>query len=494
MNTYREKIRMPRAARSTSSRGGRTPTDLALTGLATRQTGSSTLGSSTQNQSIGSSTQNQLIGSSTQKLQKQTSKSPIETSKQTKSDYAIPIHTLLAFQEQGLVSLPNKTWADIADEEEEQESLELIIKNLKNKSVQINPKPINQADQGTSHTQFHNNQNPQFQYISKPKFIDVIQMEPEFWDNNPYKVPSKIFPSGFHFQPLAYNKTQQFYEFILVDSDSISIKHYKDAKDASNITHSTIQILKVLTPSSYGQNPNKTKKFSQAYDPIGYNYWDYIQAWTYIFWKQNKVNKHSWLIYFKTGVNYTFPNWFLQWWDYFGPIHQILPSEVQEGFQVFNKRFNKDIDNLPIELSFFSRMSLTWIFSWQYKYGQNSNTNVLPILQKQAFVKWWPRFDFSNATAENVTIWFKNNPNYLQVADPETCRFLNQKSRITAALAAASSEDDFVDSLEDVLALIKKEKGKQNQDLPSSSSSMADSLPNEEDCYAIYSPINLADD
>lgn len=61
------------------------------------------------------------------------------------------------------------------------------------------------------------------------------------------------------------------------------------------------------------------------------------------------------------------------WRDYFGPIHRIFPSEVQEEFQVFNKRFKKDLDNLPIELNFFAKFSLTWIFSWQYKYGLSSN-------------------------------------------------------------------------------------------------------------------------
>ncbi|RHN59804.1 hypothetical protein MtrunA17_Chr4g0018211 [Medicago truncatula] len=67
------------------------------------------------------------------------------------------------------------------------------------------------------------------------------------------------------------------------------------------------------------------------------------------------------------------PTKLVPWQEYFGPIHQIFPSEVQEEFQVFNKRFKKDLDNLPIELNFFAKFSLTWIFSWQYKYGQSSN-------------------------------------------------------------------------------------------------------------------------
>jgi len=129
---------------------------------------------------------------------------------------------------------------------------------------------------------------------------------------------------------------------------------------------------------------------------------------------------------------------------------------------------------------------------------QNLDQKVLPMLQRQAFVKWWPRFDTTKAMGESVTIWFKNNPNFLQVADPETCKFLNQKARITVALATASSEDDFVENLQDVLKLVKQDKeskkGKNKQDLPFCSSSTSDSCSNEDDCYRIYSPINLTDD
>jgi ribosomal protein L15E len=76
-----------------------------------------------------------------------------------------------------------------------------------------------------------------------------------------------IFPLKFHYQPLAFDKTKKFYEFILVDSYSIFIKHYKDAKDASNITHSTVLILKVLKSASFGLNANNKIKM-QVFDPI----------------------------------------------------------------------------------------------------------------------------------------------------------------------------------------------------------------------------------
>ena len=52
------------------------------------------------------------------------------------------------------------------------------------------------------------------------------------------------------------------------DSNSVSIKHFKDFKDPSLNTHSTIQILKVTQPRQFGSNLNQTKKFYVPFDPI----------------------------------------------------------------------------------------------------------------------------------------------------------------------------------------------------------------------------------
>ena len=165
-------------------------------------------------------------------------------------------------------------------------------------------------------------------------------MELEYWDKNPFKATVKAFPSGFHFKPIAINKTRTFYEFILIDSNSVSIKHFKDPNDPLLNTHSTIQILKVLQPRQFGPNLNEVKKLSVPFDLRGYTYWDYMDAGNKIFWHQNKNYKHSWLIYFKTNTIYNLLNWFLQWWHFFGPIPKIFLEQVQQGFAQFNKMFN----------------------------------------------------------------------------------------------------------------------------------------------------------
>ncbi|XLU63745.1 hypothetical protein S245_022954, partial [Arachis hypogaea] len=287
VNICREIIKgkMPKKATLASVRGR--GIRLALPGPSKKSGSSTPTGSSTQQPSpitqepTGSSTQitKNVVESSTQPPSSQ-------TAKQTKADYAFPIQTLLALQDAGLTKLHKKSWADICDSSDEDEidltklisqmaTQKIICNDPKGKTIaQTMPPQSNQTQ--PANTQFKQPST----YISKNKFSSVLLMEPEFWEKSPFKVIPKVFPPGFHFRPTALNKTRQFYEFILVDSDSVSIKHYKDPKDATNITHSTIQILKVLTPNQFGKNPNNTKKFSNPYDPIGYSYWDYMDAWT----------------------------------------------------------------------------------------------------------------------------------------------------------------------------------------------------------------------
>ncbi|KAH1262325.1 putative Polyprotein CP [Glycine max] len=405
---------------------------------------STSSGSPTQ---AGSSTQKtNLEGSSTQiasiKPEPSTQESPKPaTAKQTSADYAWPIETLQALQDMGLTKFPKiikKSWADIASEsdDESESNLQTMIQNASMTKTATNTKgklPLAKAQ--TPPTKQTNN------YIYKNKLLTVLQMEPEFWDKNPFKATAKAFPPGFHYKPTTILKTRTFYELILVDSNSVSIKHFKDPKDQTLNTHSTIQILKVLQPRHFGSDLNKGKRFSVPFDPVGYTYWDYVDAWTKVFWHQNTRFKHSWLIYFKTNTIYNFPNWFLQWWDFFGPIPEIFPETVQQGFSQFKKQYNSQESRIPADLKYFSSFALSWIFSWQYRYSKTEKTNQYPSLQRHAFVKWWTQFDSSKADPEQVKLWFKSHPEFLKAADPETSVFLNQKSHLAAFLAGSTSKE-----------------------------------------------------
>ncbi|QHO34730.1 uncharacterized protein DS421_9g269440 [Arachis hypogaea] len=410
---------MPKKATLASVRGR--GIRLALPGP-TKKSGSSTpTGSSTQQPSpitqepTGSSTQitKNVVESSTQPPSSQ-------TAKQTKADYAFPIQTLLALQDAGLTKLHKKSWADICHSSDEDEiDLTKLISQMATQKpfAMIQRKTIAQTMPPQSNqTQHVKTQSKQpTTYISKNKFSSVLLMEPEFWEKSPFKVIPKVFPPGFHFRPTALNKTRQFYEFILVDSDSVSIKHYKDPKDATNITHSTIQILKVLTPNQFEQ--------------------------TFL--------AHL----FQENTNYQFPNWFSQWWDYFGPLPEILPPPADEG------------------------------------YGKQEHPKAPPMLQRNAFVKWWSQFDAAMAHPEKVRNWFKEHPKFTKPFDHEESIFLNQKAQIAAALAGAQSKETLARHLQQIMQMIDEDKKHKDDHTPSEESS-SDYNQNEDDCFGI----NLGED
>ncbi|KRH55896.1 hypothetical protein GLYMA_06G289100v4 [Glycine max] len=280
-------------------------------------------------------------------------------------------------------------------------------------------------------------------------------------NKNPFKATTRVFPPGFNFKPTAINKTRTFYEFILIDTNSVSIKHFKGPNDPSLNTHSTIQILKVLQPRHFGQNLNEVNKFLVPFDPRGYTYWDYIDAWNKVFWHHNNKFKHSWLIYFKTNTIYNFPNWFLQWWDFFGLILEIFPEQVQKGFAQFKKMYNSQESQIPVDLKYFSSFALSWIFSWQYKYKQ-------------------------------VKLWFKSYPELLKEVDPKTSLFLNQKSQLAAFLASSSSKENLTKNLKEVLQLLQQNEEEGSSSKKEDTNSLEDDdvfYQNEDDCFGVLESI-----
>jgi len=66
--------------------------------------------------------------------------------------------------------------------------------------------------------------------------------------------------------------------------------------------------------------------------------------------------------------------------------------------------FNSQESRIPADLKYISSFSLSWIFSWQYRYGKTKNNKQFPSLQRHAFVKWWNQFDTSKAAPNQVKI------------------------------------------------------------------------------------------
>ena len=109
--------------------------------------------------------------------------------------------------------------------------------------VQTHPPPSPSSSQPSKRTQ----------YFSKNKKEPIIILEPEYHDpSNPVinfqEISKKIFLDNFYFLTEDILKDYKFYEYILIDTDSVEIEHNYDSNDTSKICYSKIRILRVLTP------------------------------------------------------------------------------------------------------------------------------------------------------------------------------------------------------------------------------------------------------
>ncbi|GAV83429.1 hypothetical protein CFOL_v3_26876, partial [Cephalotus follicularis] len=111
---------------------------------------------------------------------------------------------------------------------------------------------------------------------------------------------------------------QIFYEFILVDTDSIKISPKSNLSSPELITHTSVFIHKIITTSEWGQPPHHYKQFSSSFDIPVYNYFDYIQAWNHAFLFQNIEDRHSWFFCFDKTFNpkQIILYWFMEWWTF----------------------------------------------------------------------------------------------------------------------------------------------------------------------------------
>ncbi|MED6128400.1 hypothetical protein PIB30_097439, partial [Stylosanthes scabra] len=129
----------------------------------------------------GSSTQQPTQKSTKQSFQSSQSKNEAGPStqqpKQTKADYAFPIQTLMALQDQGVTKLNKKSWTEICSESDEDIDLTQLISQLaQQKTIIQNPKEKSIV----SNPQKPQSQRAKTNYTPTKKFSNIIQMKPEF--------------------------------------------------------------------------------------------------------------------------------------------------------------------------------------------------------------------------------------------------------------------------------------------------------------------------
>lgn len=303
------------------------------------------------------------------------------------------------------------------------------------------------------------------QYKEKPEAHAIIPIERDWFQIDRKIMYKNIFPKPFHYVPNDLRKTQKFYEFILVDTESIELSHTKNPT-TGEISFSKIKILKVLSIQDWGQELFKSKTFTRQFNPQEYNYYDYMAAWNNALYLS--PSPHSWFLWFKKGISLQVPKWFMKWFYDFGPIVDIFPKEASMGYEYFkSKTYFVPEHQL---LAYVAAMGICWIMAWDYdsmKYIDNLSVQYLVRVIK---VKWWNKFDYNLVSKQAIDSWvnFSTNKKTSPTTShdkqsiiksyQEQSQFLAQKQQIIAALTTSTSEEEMKERIQAITSSGFKEE------------------------------------
>jgi len=213
----------------------------------------------------------------------------------------------------------------------------------------------------------------------------------------------KIFGQK-HYATDHTQKTQQFYELILVDTQSADISHTHDKNNPNHILFSKCIIRQVLSAKQW-KDPFAERSFSVPFSPQTYNYHDYRMAWhrTFLY----RPETHSWFFNFHDSCPLQFPIWFYQWWLWFGSMIAVLPDKAQDGWDYWIAN-TPTLDIYTKEVQFFRIFNIAWIFSWEYRIEDYLHPPFPLSLIRVYKCKWWNEFKIKLCSRENVEHYCKH--------------------------------------------------------------------------------------
>lgn len=265
-------------------------------------------------------------------------------------------------------------------------------------------KPIVQA---STSTPISSNTLP---YITNPNTKIIKILEPTEVDKIRKSFLTLIdflYPRGCHFYQDEY-KTREYYQAILIDSESAIIRHNFNKEDPSKIAYSQVKILKILTLEDWNSKPYISKTLSNFPSYPQFNYYDYQEAWDKAFLLRNY--DHSWFFQFDDNFSNIYPRWFVKWFKYMGIRPEAFPKEISEAFSKFTTYFQQD--GIPIfeyVLQFMSIFRIPWISSWTYIFeDENPSSLSPPLLHRQYKFKWWNKFSVEKANTQKVNKYYKD--------------------------------------------------------------------------------------
>ena len=223
-------------------------------------------------------------------------------------------------------------------------------------------------------------------YIAKTQLQNLFYIEPSFQHiKNPNDLALHYFPENWHFIPHNPDKSISFYKKILEHTHSVVFKQTHDAKDSTIINYQSFYIHKIINISEWG-HPSNLQPLPD--NELFFNYYDYINAWSYALLFENSKFSHSWFFQFDQNFNSPFPTWFLRWWSQMGASNDIIPKNLldQVDYYYSKQKLNLHQNQFPRLLLFIAKYKVAWIFRWKYVISDN-------LVCRQFLIKWWNKFN-----------------------------------------------------------------------------------------------------
>ncbi|GKC55098.1 hypothetical protein Tco_1077843 [Tanacetum coccineum] len=246
--------------------------------------------------------------------------------------------------------------------------------------------------------QFHTNQHKQT--------IKILEPFEEQKLNQGFPVLLEyLWPKNTNFYTNDF-QTREYYEMILIDTQSIQVKHNFDPNDPKVIKFSKVKINKILSPEDWGNRAFTIKVLSKFPEWPGYTYHDYVEAWNKAFLL--RAFSHTWFFHFSEDFSLEYPKWFIKWFQYFGIIPETFPPKILAGYEHFKELFKQEeAPMFEYTLQFAAVFKLPWIMSFTHK-KQERQGNFPPLLMRQFSVKWWKQIEDKQASKEAVIKYYND--------------------------------------------------------------------------------------
>ncbi|KAG5579890.1 hypothetical protein H5410_050517 [Solanum commersonii] len=161
----------------------------------------------------------------------------------------------------------------------------------------------------------------------------------------PWKIFQRYLLNGLYFLGESY-KTRSYYENLLICT-GVEFQHFSGYNTSKNAYNFSKMIIKqIISIEDWGISSMTERQFSLDKVSMKFTYWDYIQTFNKALYYNSERHTHTWFIKVCTKIFANpIPNWFLNWWSYYGPTIKILLELFLKLYREWVK-VSPDLNNL----------------------------------------------------------------------------------------------------------------------------------------------------